>query len=445
MTADQGHGAAPDSRETGEMPIDKGNGSRATPDSDTKMTQEGGNGALSGSAEPGTAATDPANGNGAIPDQGDAGGATQAPGNGNGARPDAPSLEAWVPEDPAPGNPASARVRPSSPASSRPGRRAASAVVTPPALAPSTTTQAPPRPTRRPHTWPQRIGVMLIAAIAVTAAAWYVPRVVSTNRQMFTGSVASGGVLTLNFPTPGELKKIDVRAGQPVHRGQVLASESAPDATAVVKAEVAAIAADRAKIAQLKAAQAQGVLNSATGVPQLSAANSQLAFDQAQLNTNKAKLAASRITAPASGVVVAANGQPGQVVTSSGIRDYASDSHSSPASQRPAFSLLPEGPQPLRASSPKESTLPVIALRTSTQWTVVAIIPESAAPRVKQGRPVTVSVPAAGIKNVPGKIDELLPSPVTTAQGTAYQAVIKITGHVKHEPLNGMAVDIRLR
>lgn len=141
---------------------------------------------------------------------------------------------------------------------------------------------------------------------------------------------------------------------------------------------------------------------------------------------------------------MAANGQPGQVVTASGIRDYAADSQSSSSSQRPAFSLLPEGPQPLRSSSPKESTLPVIALRTSSQWTVVALIPENATSRVTQGRPVKISVPAAGFEDVPGKVDEIVPSPVTTAQGTAYQAVIKVAGHVAHQPLNGMAVDIRL-
>lgn len=248
----------------------------------------------------------------------------------------------------------------------------------------------------------------------------------------------------MNFPDAGAIRRVAVVAGQTVHKGQVLASQSAPDATAVVKAEMAAIAADRSKIAQLKAAQAQGVASSTTAA-QLSAANSQVAFDEAQLNSNKAKLAASRIIAPASGVVVAANGQPGQVATPSGIKDYAADSDSTQASQRPAFSLLPDGPQPLRADSPKDSTLPVIALRTSTTWTVVALIPESATSRVIQGRAVTISVPAADITDVPGRIDELLPSPVTTPEGTAYQAVIKVTGHVSHDPLNGMAVDIRVR
>jgi multidrug efflux pump subunit AcrA (membrane-fusion protein) len=452
MAIEQEHGnQAPGSGETGNVPINEGTNNGAFPASDgtggTAIDQANGNRAAPDSGETEKTAIDLANDNGEVPASAETA-TTGGRQSGNGARPEMTPLEAWVPGDPALSDPASARAtvaQPSSPESGRVFPREAPVPVHPPPLAPSAGPgQAPPPPTRKPHTWPQRAGVILIAATCVAAAVWYVPRVVSTNRQMFTGSVASGGVLTLNFPNPGEIRRIQVRPGQTVHKGQVLASESAPDASAVVKAETAAIAADRAKIAQLKSAQAQGVLSPTTGVAQLSAANAQLAFDQAQLNSNKAKLAASRITAPASGVVVAANGQPGQVVTSSGIRDYAADSQSSPASQRPAFSLLPEGPQPLRSNSPRESTLPVITLRTSEDWTVVALIPENAASRVTQGTAVMISVPAAGIKDVPGKIDELLPSPVTSAQGTAYQAVVKITGHAKHAPLNGMAADIQL-
>jgi multidrug resistance efflux pump len=448
IASDRGHGQTgfSDSREAQELPIDK----------------ERRNGADGDSVETESTAIQQANGNGAIPASGGTQGTTElsgstrsaeatatGPADGNGTPGDPQGLAAWVPKDPARGNPASARVKiadRSSSASSGVLDRAPAALVQPPPLAPPAEPEHDARArSRTPQTWPQRIGVILIAAVCITAAVWYVPGIVSTNRQTFTGSVGSGGIITLNFPNAGEIRRINVLPGQAVHKGQVLASETAPDATAVVKAEAAAIAADRSKIDQLKSVQAQGVLNSGSGASQLSAANSQLAFDQAQLNSNRAKLAASRITAPAAGVVVATNGQPGQVVTPSGIRDYAADAKSSPTSQRPAFSLLPEGPQPLRANSPKQSTLPVLALRTSTTWTVVALIPESAASRVSQGRAVTISVPAAGITNLPGKIDELLPSPVTTSQGTAYQAVIKITRHVKREPLNGMAVDIRLR
>jgi len=63
---------------------------------------------------------------------------------------------------------------------------------------------------------------------------------------------------------------------------------------------------------------------------------------------------------------------------------------------------------------------------------------------IKPGQAVTISVPAAHLANLPGRIDEVLPTPESTSQGTVYQAVVTITGHAARSPLNGMAADIRL-
>jgi multidrug resistance efflux pump len=366
----------------------------------------------------------------------------------NGAGPDSTSPAAWVPDDPAGGHPASARVKiaePSSRASTRELERVSPAPYTPRlSAAAGQTNQGRPHAARRSTTWPQRIGGLLIAATCVGLAAWYVPDVLTTNRQQFTGAVLSRGIITLNFPDKAQIKRINVHPGQTVHRGQVLATQVAPDATTVVKAELASIAADKAKIAQLRSQQAQGQLNAGSAVPQLVAAASQLRFDVAQLSADKAKLAATRITAPAPGTVVAANGQPGQVASPTGIRDYATNSPSSSAEQKPTFSLLPEGPQPLHSSSPRASSLPVIALRTSEDWSVEALIPENSISRVAPGKTVRISVPSAGIKHVRGVITQLSPSPISTREGTAYQVEITITGHVRHEPVNGMAANVQL-
>jgi len=88
--------------------------------------------------------------------------------------------------------------------------------------------------------------------------------------------------------------------------------------------------------------------------------------------------------------------------------------------------------------------LPLIALRTSAAWQVVAQIPESSVARVVSGQVVTISVPAAHITGVPGRIDGVLPTPESTSQGTVYQVVVTITGRVASPPMNGMAADIRL-
>jgi len=297
---------------------------------------------------------------------------------------------------------------------------------------------------RKQRTWPQRAGGILIAAAFIAGAAWYVPGVLHADRQLLTGTVMSSGVVTLNFTGSGEIAAIDVYLGQTVRKGQVLAAEYAPDAASVMTADEAAIASDRARISELKAAEAANPAAASVDDAQIAASSAQLAADQAQLATERMKAAATEIIAPAPGVVVAVNGEPGEVVTAAGIRDYAADSQQPATTRSPGFSLLPEGPQPVRGYPAGASALPVIALRTSAAWQVVAQIPENAVSGIKPGQAVTISVPAAQITNVPGRIDQVLPAPESTSQGTVYQAVVTITGRAALSPLNGMAADIRL-
>jgi multidrug resistance efflux pump len=298
--------------------------------------------------------------------------------------------------------------------------------------------------TRPPRTWAQRLGGLLIAGVCVLCAVWYVPHVASNDRQLLTGTVTSTGVIVLNFSVSGEISKMNVRLGQTVRKGRVLAALYAPNTDAVVAAETAAIASDQAKIIQLHAAEAADPDAAAVDTAQLAADNAQLALDEAQLAADRAKAVASEIVAPSFGTVVAANGQPGEIVTAAGIREYAADSQQATAAQRPAFSLFPEGPQSVRRAPPSGSSLPVLALRTSTSWQVVALIPEDRVPQITPGQTVTIGVPATHIVDVRGKIEEVLPNPIQTSDGTVYQAVVTITGHARSLPLNGMAADIQL-
>jgi len=297
---------------------------------------------------------------------------------------------------------------------------------------------------RRPRTWPQRVGGILIAGAAAVSVAWYVPRVMSADRQLLTGTVTSSGVIALNFTDSGQIDRVNVRLNQQVRRGQVLAFEYDPNASTVLAADKETISAEQAKIAELRAAEAADPAAAAADNTQLAADKAELAVDEAQLATDRMKIAATEIVAPSDGTVVAANGQPGETVTSSGIRDYTTDSGRTSASQRPAFSLLPEGPQSVRTNSASGSALPVIALRVSASWQVVALIPEGSVSTIRPGMTVTISVPADHIAGVRGQVDEVVSTPVSTAQGIFYQAVVAITGHTASLPLSGMAADVQL-
>jgi multidrug efflux pump subunit AcrA (membrane-fusion protein) len=295
---------------------------------------------------------------------------------------------------------------------------------------------------RLARTWPQRAGGVLIAAAVVVSALWYIPSVMDDNRQLLTGTVASSGVITLNFSGAGEIAELDAKLNAPVRKGQILAKEYAPDASTLVAADKAAITADEAKIAQVKEAEAVNPANAAVDNAQLSAANAQLALDQAQMATDRMKIVTTEILAPSSGVIVAANGQVGQTVTTSGIRDYATDSQRQSAAEGPAFSLLPEGPQTVHRVNASASAVPVFALRTSINWQVIVLIPESSVARVRAGLQVMISVPADHIIGVPGQISDVLPSPAPTSAGVFYQAVVNVAGHSATVPMNGMTADV---
>ena len=290
-------------------------------------------------------------------------------------------------------------------------------------------------PNRRPVTTPQVLGGILIAAIIVAAAVWYVPRIVRADGRSFTGTVSSSGVTNLNFANSGLVGKVSIQLGQSVKAGQVLATETSPSTTAAISADHASIAADKASVAELKASSATSA--------SIAAAGAALAKDEAQLASDKVKLAETQIIAPSAGTVIAINGQTGETVTAAGIRSYSSNAQSS-GSQSPPFSLLPEGPASNVKSSSTQSALPMIALRTSSTWQVTVLVPESGIQQVHPGQAVTLAVPAVGLSGIRGTIQQVSPTPVSTSIGTAYEAIVGISGHQRVTPLGGMTANVQL-
>lgn len=301
----------------------------------------------------------------------------------------------------------------------------------------------------RRWSWTQRTGGLIIAGACAAAVAWYVPRVVADDHRMLTGTVTSSGVVTLNFSTAGVINTMKVHLNQQVRKGQVLATEYAPNVTALVTADRAEIAAVQNKIAELKTVETEYPASSqpslvAADNTQIVSEQAQIAIDDAQLATDRMRVASTEIVAPSDGVVVAANGQPGEDVTTSGIKDYTSSSQAVSAQQQPQFSLFPEGPQPVSHAAASGSSLPVVSLRVSSSWQVIALVPESSVQSVKQGQAVEISVPSARISKVRGQFEEVLPNPTTSSAGTFYEVVVAVTGSVANPPLNGMAANIQI-
>jgi hypothetical protein len=291
-------------------------------------------------------------------------------------------------------------------------------------------------PPRRHITRPQRIAVALIAGACLFGAAWYVPKIAAADGRSLSGTVTSNGVVYLNFSSSAQLAAIDARVGQQVRKGELLATEVAPAAAAVLAADRAAITADKSGLAAALSGGATAAINTA---------RAQLARDKGELALDRADAAGTRIVAPSAGTVLAVNGEPGETADAEGIRDYSSELPGTSLTQQPLFSLFPEGPQSSAVDgSSSAASLPIIALRTSDTWQVTMLVPESSVADVKVGQNVTIDVPAASISGVPGRVQELLTTPVVTPQGTGYQAVVTVLDRQQDTPPSGMAADVQL-
>jgi multidrug efflux pump subunit AcrA (membrane-fusion protein) len=285
-------------------------------------------------------------------------------------------------------------------------------------------------PARQP-TGSQRFLAVAIAAACVLGCGWYVRQVAAADRSVLTGSVASTGVLDLNFGAAGVVARVLVHVGQRVRRNQLLATESAPGSAAIDTADAAAVAADKQQLGA-----------EAGGAASVAGIRAQLARDEARLATGEQAAAQRRIFAPAAGVVTAVDAQPGQSAAPGGIRAVVGQQ--SPADPPPLFSLLPKPPQlSARSGLAGVAALPAIQLRTSGSWQVLMLVPEGSVASVRAGQAVRVSVPAAGLSAVPGVVKQILATPVMTADGGMYEAVVT-AGMRPDPPLDGMTANIQL-
>lgn len=279
---------------------------------------------------------------------------------------------------------------------------------------------------------------LVIGAVCLVAVLWYVPGIIRTDTQSFTGTVVSNGITNLNFASAGLVGRIQVHLGQAVKDGQVLATETSASAAKSLSADRAAITAAQANLAALKAEPATPTTNAS-----IASADAQLAKAQAQLSADKVALAGAQIVAPTGGTVIAINAQAGEAVTSAGVRTYSAASQGT-SSQSPPFSLLPEGPTTSVKNNNTQTALPMIALRTSTSWEVNALVPETHIAAVRAGQHATISVPAVGLQHVAAVVRQVAPTPVSTSAGTAYQVTLSVTGHREVTPLDGMTADVQL-
>ncbi|HVB76012.1 MAG TPA: efflux RND transporter periplasmic adaptor subunit [Ktedonobacteraceae bacterium] len=189
-------------------------------------------------------------------------------------------------------------------------------------------TLAPPR---RRRTWLVVVSVLLLVILIGGGALIYMRRNSVTPVQYTTVPVSTGNLTQtvsasgplqakaeydMNFSTSGQISEIDVKVGQQVKAGQVLAKLNAPGLEiAVQQAQLSVDNAQQTYNTAVSNGDAQNTLNTD---------NNNLQSAQLQLQTAQDNLAAATMTAPSNAVVAAINGIVGQ--TASGNSSSSSSS-----------------------------------------------------------------------------------------------------------------------
>ncbi|HET9015261.1 MAG TPA: biotin/lipoyl-binding protein, partial [Thermomicrobiaceae bacterium] len=96
---------------------------------------------------------------------------------------------------------------------------------------------------------PKQFGVALAAAVVGSGLGMFTYHAVSSTSTAYSGLVSPSQTYYLNFAADGTVLALDVKAGQHVHKGQVLATQDGGVAQANLSAAQAAAAADAAVVA----------------------------------------------------------------------------------------------------------------------------------------------------------------------------------------------------
>lgn len=185
---------------------------------------------------------------------------------------------------------------------------------------------------KRHYFWPIAISLLVLLALVGGGAFFYMQRAQASQVQYRTTSAAYGNLTKavsasgplsakaeydLNFSTAGQIHSINVKVGQQVKAGQVLATLYAPNLEIAVEQAQLTVNNDQTTYnTDVSNGDAQATLD---------AANLQLQSAQLQLQTAQNNLAAATMTAPANATVAAINGIVGQN-TSGGNSSSASSS-----------------------------------------------------------------------------------------------------------------------
>jgi multidrug efflux pump subunit AcrA (membrane-fusion protein) len=214
---------------------------------------------------------------------------------------------------------------------------------------------------------PRQFGVALAAAVVGGSLGMFTYHAVSSTTSAYPGQVAPTQTYYLDFAADGTVLALDVKPGQHVQKGQVLAAQDGDVAQARLAAAQAAATADGAVVAADEDPQAT---QSAATADALSVSQAQAAVAAAQ-NALTVQQGAAQSTAATQGSAVTSAENAYKADQARYAADCSSTAVSSTATGAPAMAA-PMQSAPTATSSPNaQTTTPTASTTTSSATTGV--------------------------------------------------------------------------
>jgi macrolide-specific efflux system membrane fusion protein len=238
-----------------------------------------------------------------------------------------------------------------------------------------------------------------------------------------TGTVQSASTAAANFLTAGTVTEIDVKMGDAVKTGQVLAKINPITAQEQLTAARANLASAQQSLAR---AQSASTVDAAT----VTAAQAQVTNSQNSVNSAQRAVDGTTLTAPMDGTVIAINGTVGgssSGSSSSGGSSTSSSGGSSGGSSGAGGSSGGGGANAGTAPTASASTATTgfIRLADLSQMQVSVYFSEADATKLKAGQATTVTWATLSGAHVTGKIATI--SPTATSQNNVNSYAVTVS------------------
>lgn len=213
-----------------------------------------------------------------------------------------------------------------------------------------------------------------------------------------SGSVASASTANVNFVTSGTVTEVDVKVGDTVTKGQLLAKvdpSAANDALATAKANLTAAKANLTRVEDAGGDDAA-----------VTSAKAQVTNAQATVDTDQRAVNGCVLTAPMAGTVTAVNGSVGGTSSGSGTGTNSSSNSSS--------------------SSSSSSSSGFVTLADLGSLQASAAFAEADATKLKVGQDASIAWSALSSATATGKVTSIAPTATTTNGVNTYAVTVSV-------------------